>query len=36
VNAKGGPATLLMPSRFLTEVPEDLYQALRLRRSWGW
>ncbi len=36
VNAKGGPATLLSPSRFLTELPEDLYQALRLRRSLGW
>ncbi len=36
VSARGGPATLLTPSRFLTEVPEDLYQALRLRRSLGW
>jgi DNA helicase-2/ATP-dependent DNA helicase PcrA len=36
VNAKGGPATLLSPSRFLTEVSEELYQPLRLRRSWGW
>ena len=36
VNSKGGPATLLSPSRFLTEVSEDLCQPLRLRRSWGW
>ena len=36
VNAKGGPATLLTPSRFLGEVPEELHQPLRLRRSWGW
>ncbi|HUL53638.1 MAG TPA: ATP-dependent helicase [Opitutaceae bacterium] len=36
VNAKGGPATLLVPSRFLTELSEDLYQPLRLRRSLGW
>jgi DNA helicase-2/ATP-dependent DNA helicase PcrA len=36
VSAKGGPATLLSPSRFLTELPEDLYQPLRLRRSLGW
>jgi DNA helicase II / ATP-dependent DNA helicase PcrA len=36
VNARGGPSTLLTPSRFLTEVSEDLYQSLRLRRSWGW
>jgi DNA helicase-2/ATP-dependent DNA helicase PcrA len=36
VNAKGGPATLLSPSRFLTEVSEELHQPLRLRRSWGW
>jgi len=36
VNSKGGPATLLTPSRFLLEVSEDLHQPLRLRRSWGW
>jgi DNA helicase-2/ATP-dependent DNA helicase PcrA len=36
VNAKGGPSTLLSPSRFLSEVPEELHQPLRLRRSWGW
>jgi len=36
VNSKGGPTTLLTPSRFLTEVSEDLRQPLRLRRSWGW
>jgi DNA helicase-2/ATP-dependent DNA helicase PcrA len=36
VNAKGGPAMLLSPSRFLTEVSEELHQPLRLRRSWGW
>jgi len=37
INAKGGPNTLLTPSRFLQEVPEHLYQPLRLRRSaWGW
>jgi DNA helicase-2/ATP-dependent DNA helicase PcrA len=36
VNAKGGPATLLSPCRFLTEVSEELHQPLRLRRSWGW
>jgi DNA helicase II / ATP-dependent DNA helicase PcrA len=36
VNSKGGPATLLSPSRFLLEVPEDLHQPLRLRRNHGW
>jgi DNA helicase-2/ATP-dependent DNA helicase PcrA len=36
VNSKGGAATLLSPSRFLSEVSEDLHQPLRLRRSWGW
>lgn len=36
VAAKGGPSALLQPSRFLVEVPEHLYQALRLRRSRGW
>jgi DNA helicase-2/ATP-dependent DNA helicase PcrA len=36
VALKGGPSTLLMPSRFLTEVSENLSQPLRLRRSLGW
>ncbi len=36
VNAKGGSATMLSPSRFLLEVSEDLHQPLRIRRSWGW
>ncbi len=36
VSARGGPSALLAPSRFLTEVPEDLHQQLRLRRSTGW
>ncbi len=36
VVSKGGPSTLLPPSRFLTEVSEDLHQPLRLRRSAWW
>ena len=36
VALKGGPATLLQPSRFLAEVPGHLFQPLRLRRSMGW
>jgi DNA helicase-2/ATP-dependent DNA helicase PcrA len=24
------------PSRFLQELPEDLYEELRIRRSYGW
>jgi ATP-dependent DNA helicase UvrD/PcrA len=36
VSARGGPTALLAPSRFLGEVPADLYQQLRLRRSTGW
>jgi DNA helicase-2/ATP-dependent DNA helicase PcrA len=36
VNTKGGPSMLLEPSRFLQELPEELYQPLRLRRSYGW
>ncbi len=36
VNTKGGPAMLQTPSRFLTELPSDLYQPLRLKRSYGW
>ena len=36
VSQRGGPSALLAPSRFLTEVPAELYQQLRLRRSTGW
>jgi DNA helicase-2/ATP-dependent DNA helicase PcrA len=36
VNTKGGPAMLLTPSRFLQELPSDLYQPLRIKRSYGW
>ncbi|HVW19888.1 MAG TPA: ATP-dependent helicase [Opitutaceae bacterium] len=33
VNTKGGPAMMVQPSRFVAELPENLYQPLRLRRS---
>ncbi len=36
VNTKGGPATLLSPSRFLQELPPDLYQPLVIKRRLGW
>ncbi len=36
VNTKGGPAMLQTPSRFLTELAPDLYQPLRMKRSYGW
>src|SRR3954468_9160325 len=36
VNTKGGPAMLMTPSRFLTELSPDLYQPLRIKRSYGW
>ncbi len=36
VNTKGGPAMLLSPSRFLQELPSDLYQPLRVKRNYGW
>jgi DNA helicase-2/ATP-dependent DNA helicase PcrA len=36
VNTKGGPAMLLSPSRFLQELPGDLYQPLKIKRSYGW
>ena len=36
VNTRGGPAMLQAPSRFLQELPDDLYQELRLKRSYGW
>ncbi len=36
VNTKGGPATLLSPSRFLQELSPDLYQPLVIKRRLGW
>ena len=36
VNTKGGPAMLQTPSRFLLELPSDLYQPLRVRRATAW
>ena len=36
VNTKGGPAMLQSPSRFLVELSPDLYQPLRMKRSYGW
>ena len=36
VNTKGGPAMLLSPSRFLQELSPDLYQPLKIRRSYAW
>jgi DNA helicase-2/ATP-dependent DNA helicase PcrA len=36
VNTKGGPAMLQTPSRFLTELAPELYQPLRMKRSYGW
>jgi DNA helicase-2/ATP-dependent DNA helicase PcrA len=36
MNTKGGPSMLLTPSRFLQELPADLYQPLRIKRSYGW
>jgi DNA helicase-2/ATP-dependent DNA helicase PcrA len=36
VNTKGGPAMLLSPSRFLQELPPELYQPLRIKRNYGW
>ena len=36
VNAKGGPAMLQSPSRFLQELSPELYQPLRMKRSFGW
>ena len=36
VMTKGGPPSLLSPSRFLAEVSSDLYQPLQLNRQWGW
>jgi DNA helicase-2/ATP-dependent DNA helicase PcrA len=36
INTKGGPAMLQTPSRFLQELSSDLYQPLRMKRSYGW
>ena len=36
MNTKGGPSIMLTPSRFLQELPADLYQPLRIKRSFGW
>ena len=36
VNTKGGPAIMQTPSRFLTEISPELYQPLRMKRSYGW
>ncbi|MBI4624135.1 MAG: ATP-dependent helicase [Verrucomicrobia bacterium] len=36
VNTKGGPMMLQTPSRFLQELDGDLYQPLKVKRSFGW
>jgi DNA helicase-2/ATP-dependent DNA helicase PcrA len=37
VNSRGGPSGMLnTPSRFLQELPSDLYEQLKLKRQWGW
>ncbi|MSU73219.1 MAG: ATP-dependent helicase [Opitutus sp.] len=36
VNTKGGPAMLQSPSRFLQELSPDLYQPLKIKRSYRW
>jgi len=36
VNTKGGPTMLMTPSRFLLELAPELYQPLKIRRSYAW
>jgi DNA helicase-2/ATP-dependent DNA helicase PcrA len=36
INTKGGPAMALTPSRFIQELSPQLYQPLRIKRSFGW
>jgi DNA helicase-2/ATP-dependent DNA helicase PcrA len=36
VNTKGGPVMMQSPSRFLQELSPDLYQPLKIKRSFGW
>ena len=36
MNTKGGPSMFLTPSRFLQEIPQELYEPVRIRRNYGW
>ena len=37
VATRAGPGGMMLtPSRFLTELPDDLYEELRIKRSYGW
>jgi DNA helicase-2/ATP-dependent DNA helicase PcrA len=37
VASRPGPGgVMLQPSRFLMELPSDLYDELRIKRTWGW
>ena len=36
MNTKGGPSMFLTPSRFLQEIPHELYEPVRIRRNYGW
>jgi DNA helicase-2/ATP-dependent DNA helicase PcrA len=37
VASRAGPGGMMLsPSRFLQELPEDLYEELRIKRSYGW
>lgn len=36
MNTKGGPSMFLTPSRFLQEIPRELYEPVRIRRNYGW
>jgi DNA helicase-2/ATP-dependent DNA helicase PcrA len=37
VASRAGPGGMMLtPSRFLEELPEGLYEELRIKRSYGW
>ncbi|EDY81254.1 UvrD/REP helicase subfamily [Verrucomicrobiia bacterium DG1235] len=36
MNTKGGPSMFLTPSRFLQELPTELFEPIRIRRNYGW
>jgi DNA helicase-2/ATP-dependent DNA helicase PcrA len=37
VASRAGPGGMMLsPSRFLQELPDDLYEELRIKRSYGW
>ena len=37
IASRAGPGGMMLtPSRFILELPTDLYEALRIKRNYGW